>query len=235
MRQASLLIPAFNEEDRIAATVRAACRLQGVSEVIVIDDGSTDGTAAAAAEAGASRVLRLPRNRGKGAALDAGLCEAREPVILMLDGDLGESASLAQPLLDPVLADEADMTVAVFPELVSRQGGGGLGLALRLARWGIRVLTGAQLAAPLSGQRALDRRIVETMGGFGRGFGVETALSGWAAAGGWRVIEVPLAMSHRRTGRDLRGFLHRGRQLLHIARALIWLIFSRRRARSSRS
>ena len=234
MRRASVLIPAFNEEDRIAATVRAVSGLRGVSEVIVIDDGSTDKTAGSAAEAGPARVLSLPRNRGKGAALDAGLREAREPVILMLDGDLGESAAHAQPLLDSVLAGQADMAVAVFPELVSRDGGGGLGLALRLARWGIRVLTGVSFLAPLSGQRALDRRIVESMGGFGGGFGVETALSGWAAAGGWRVVEVSLPMSHRRTGRDLRGFLHRGRQLVHIARALLWLWACRGRARRSR-
>ncbi len=235
MTRASLLIPAFNEEDRIAETLQAACGLRGVSEIIVIDDGSTDRTAEAAASAGAARVLRLPRNRGKGAALDAGLREATGRFILMLDADLGGSASLAQPLLDPVLEGRADMTVAVFPELRSQRGGGGFGLALRLARWGIRLLTGAELAAPLSGQRALDRRIVETMGGFGRGFGVETALSGWAAAGGWKVLEVPLEMSHRRTGRDLRGFLHRGRQLLHIARALLWLAGARRRARGCRT
>jgi len=79
VRRASALIPAFNEEDRIAATVRAVSGLRGVSEVIVIDDGSTDKTAGSAAEAGPARVLRLPRNRGKGAALDAGLREAREP------------------------------------------------------------------------------------------------------------------------------------------------------------
>jgi len=233
-RTACVLIPARNESGRIAATVLAASKLAGISGIIVIDDGSTDDTAALAREAGADQVVRLERNLGKGGALDEGLKHCSSPVILMLDGDLGESASLAQALLDPVLAGECDMTVAVFPELVergARTGGGGFGLALKLARRGIRLLTGAELAAPLSGQRALDRRIVESKGGFGYGFSVETCLSGWSAAGGWRVREVPVAMKHRRTGRDVAGTLHRARQLMHIARGLVWVAFNRGKAR----
>ncbi len=233
-RRACVLIPARNESARIADTVRAASALAGICDVIVIDDASTDDTAALAREAGAVQVVRLERNLGKGGALDEGFKHCFSPVILMLDGDLGESASLAQALLDPVLAGECDMTVAVFPELVergARTGGGGFGLALKLARRGIRLLTGCELAAPLSGQRALDRRIVEGMGGFGHGFSVETCLSGWAAAGGWRVREVPVAMKHRRTGKDLAGMRHRARQLMHIARGLVWVAFNRGKAR----
>lgn len=240
MPAAAVLIPAFNESDRIAATVKAARTLRGISRVIVIDDASTDTTADLAEQAGADSVVRLERNLGKGGAMDAGLRMLQEPFILMLDADLGESAGLAQPLLDPVLEGRADMTVAVFPELTrpagqGRSQGGGFGLALKAARAGIRALTGADLVAPLSGQRALDRRIIESMGGFAKGFGVETALSGWAAAGGWRVVEVPVEMSHRRTSKDVAGFLHRGRQMWHIVRALLWLAAARGRARKARS
>ena len=233
-RTACVLIPARNESGRIAATVLAASKLAGISGIIVVDDDSTDDTATLAREAGADQVVRLERNLGKGGTLDEGLKHCSSPFILMLDGDLGESASLAQALLDPVLAGECDMAIAVFPELVergARAGGGGFGLALKLARWGIQLLTGCELAAPLSGQRALDRRIVESMGEFGYGFSVETCLSGWAAAGGWRVREVPVAMKHRRTGKDLAGMRHRARQLLHIARGLVWLAFNRRKVR----
>lgn len=237
---ASAIIPAYNEADRIEDTLAGCAALSGLCEIIVVDDASRDETAAVAERTKTARVIRLDRNRGKAGALDAGLAAASAPYILMLDADLGGSARLAQALLTPVLAGECDMTVAVFPELAAgsgtRSSGGGFGVALKLARAGIRRLTGANLTAPLSGQRCLDRRIVESMGGFasrsggGKGFGVETALSGWAAAGGWRVIEAPLEMSHRRTGKDLAGFRHRFRQLLCVVRALIWLSFARRRA-----
>ncbi|MEI6914527.1 MAG: glycosyltransferase family 2 protein [Armatimonadota bacterium] len=240
----SVLIPAFNEHDRVFDTVRGAKSLQGVGEVIVIDDASQDSTSAVASEAGADYVIRLEHNCGKGGALDAGLARAKSPYILMLDADLGSSASMAQPLIDPVMHGDCDMTVAIFPELFralsqaplpdAPSKKGGFGLALKLARWGIHRLTGAELIAPLSGQRCLDRRIVESMGGFGRGFGVETAMSGWAAMGGWRVGEIEVQMSHRRTGKDLAGFRHRFRQLIHIARALKWLAGARFRAKQTR-
>lgn len=231
----SVIIPAYNEADRIVATVQAALSLPQVSEVIVVSDGSQDNTAEAASLGGASRVIELPANQGKGAALNAGLKAASAPIILMLDGDLGESAARAAPLIEPVAAGRCDMTVAIFPELTRPRKGGGMGIALRLARIGIRRLVGADLIAPLSGQRTLRREIVESMGGFGSGFGVETRLSGWAAAGGWKVEEIPLEMTHRRTGKNAAGFVHRGKQLAHILQALLWLAVHRTEAEKHRS
>src|SRR5688572_222375 len=92
----SAVIPAYNEADRIGATVGAliaalSTRFPDQFEVLVVDDGSRDDTASRAEKAGA-RVVRLPRNGGKGAALAAGFAEARGRTLLMLDADLGESA-----------------------------------------------------------------------------------------------------------------------------------------------
>lgn len=235
MSRTAALIPAYNEEQRIASTVKAACSIPGVDEIVVIDDGSSDRTADSAREAGAHTVVCLPQNSGKGAALQAGFEATDAEIILMLDADLEQSAALGAELLQPVLEGRADMTVAIFPELTSestQRGKGGFGLAVKAARGGIQKLSGRQFLAPLSGQRALRREIIAQMGGFPGGFAVETALSGWAAMAGWRVLEVPLDMAHRRTGRDWRGFVHRGRQLAHVIRALIWLHRNSRKARS---
>jgi len=216
--KAAALIPAYNEADRIAETISAVRTLIGVSEVIVIDDGSTDGTADEAHAAGADRIVRMVRNSGKGAALAAGTRATDAGVLLLLDGDLGSSAAAAGTLLDPVIMDRVDMAIGVLPP-AGRSGG--FGLAVRLARWGIRRFTGRTMKAPLSGQRALKKEIVDKIGGFDAGFGVETGLTIDALRMGYRVEEIPVELSHRNTGRDIRGFLHRGRQFAAVARALL--------------
>lgn len=221
------LIPAHNEADRVAATVRAALSVPGIDRVLVIDDGSTDDTSEEAASTGA-QVLRLPENRGKGAALDAGFEAAAHDadVLVLLDADLGESATEAVALLAPVLEGDADMTIAMFPK---PPGPAGFGLVKGLARWGIRRLgNGFEATAPLSGQRVLTRAAVDAVLPFAFGYGAEVALTIRALRAGLRVREVPTTMTHAHTGRDVAGFAHRGRQFAHVARALARLVRERR-------
>ena len=97
---------------------------------------------------------------------------------------------------------------------------GGFGLVVKTARLGIKALGGQRMAAPLAGPRAVRREIVEKAGGFDARFGVEVALTIDALRMGSKVIEVPVHMVHRASGRDLRGFLHRGGQLVDVVRAL---------------
>ena len=81
------------------------------------------------------------------------------------------------------------------------------------------------MKAPLSGQRALKREIIQRMGGFDPGFGVETGLTIDAFKMGYTVEEVPVEISHRTTGKSVKGFIHRGKQFKDIFRALVvrWL------------
>jgi glycosyltransferase involved in cell wall biosynthesis len=222
------LIPAHDEAGRIAATVKAAVGISGVDSVLVIDDGSSDGTADIAETAGA-RVLRLPANVGKGAALDAGYAVVRDEadILLLLDGDLGATAAQAASLLDAVAAGEADMTIATFPRPAGKAG---FGLVKGVARWGIRTLGSRAFSpdAPLSGQRALGREALAVTTPFAFGYGVEVALTVRALRAGLRVVEVPTSMAHAATGRDAAGFAHRGRQFAHVLRALALLAFERR-------
>lgn len=221
------LIPAFNEAERIAATVGAVRSIAGVTRVIVIDDGSGDGTAQRAADAGAE-VIALSDNRGKGAALDAGYAKVADAadILLLLDGDLGESADQAQALLEPILAEAADMTIATFPRPTGKAG---FGLVMGLARLGIHTLGGDFDAnAPLSGQRALTAQAARVCAPFAFGYGVEVALTVRALRAGLTIREIPTTMTHAATGRDVSGFLHRGRQFVHVAGALIRLAFEPR-------
>jgi len=207
----TVVIPARNEAGRITATVAAARALPGVRQVIVVDDGSDDDTATRASQAGAA-VMRLERHVGKGGAVRAGVRAATEGIVLLLDADLGASAAEAVKLIAPVASGRADMTVAVFPRLRHR---GGFGFAVGVARLAIRALTWRRMEAPLSGQRAVRRSLLQQLRLAG-GFGLEVGLTLDALALGARLLEVPVEMTHAATGRSLAGFRHRGKQFLSV-------------------
>ncbi|MDI3269770.1 MAG: glycosyltransferase family 2 protein [Bacillota bacterium] len=214
----SVIIPCRNEAGTIQQTVAAVARLPGVAEILVVDDGSQDDTARLAKEAGA-RVLRQPP-RGKGEAVALGLRHAHHEILLLVDGDLRETAGTLGPLLEPLQSGRADMTIGVFPPTGK---GGGFGVAVRFARWAVKKLTGRELQAPLSGQRAIHRPILPLLHIDG-GFALEMGLNLDALRAGLRVEEVllPESASHAVTGRSLWGFWHRGRQLVAIVRAILF-------------
>ncbi|MCU1461543.1 MAG: hypothetical protein JWO37_1618 [Acidimicrobiales bacterium] len=210
------LVPAKDRGDSVVAAVSALVAADQVARVVVIDDGSTDDTAAAAAGAGAT-VVRLPANVGKGGAIAAGIAAAPDAdVYLLVDADVGASASGALALVPPVVEGRADMAIGVLPPAGRR---GGLGRVRRLAATGIRRACGFDAAAPLSGQRAVRGALLRSLAPAPR-FGLETAMTIDAVRAGARVVELPVAMDHRHTGRGAGGFRHRAGQGLDIVRAL---------------
>lgn len=203
----------------MADTVRALRSIAGVGEVVVVDDGSSDATAHRARQAGA-RLVRLSCGSGKARALCIGARAARGRVLLVADADLGESAGALEPLCRAVQRAEADLAVAV-PLGAS---GAGLGLVRSLARWGGMLLGGVQLAAPLSGQRAMRAEMAPVLlGGAARGYGIETEMN--VRAGRWRlrVVELPVPIRHHASGWTLAGWRHRGRQFCDVAQTLLRL------------
>jgi glycosyltransferase involved in cell wall biosynthesis len=224
MTQVAVVIPAYNEADRIADTVAAAGTLPLADLVVVVDDGSRDGTGGLARTAGAA-VLRHARNRGKAAAMETGaqavrLVDQRDGLsrhLLFLDADLGATAAGAAPLMAPVLAGAADMTIAAFTTRVKL---GGHGLVVRLAAAGTRRAVGWSPTQPLNGQRCLTRAAFEAARPLARGFGVETALTIDLVRKGYQVREVEVDLAHRATGTDLGAQVHRARQLADVALAL---------------
>lgn len=215
MTRVTALVAARNEAERIGATVSALARL--ADRVLVVDDGSSDGTGDVAASAGAT-VIISGQDIGKGSALELGLAGATDipDIWVLADGDLGDTASALDSVLAPVLEGEADLAIAALP----RQGGG-FGLVKRFARWGIGTLAGFQATEPLSGQRAVTAEALEACRPIAHGFGAETAMTIDAIRLGFRVVEVPADIRHRATGRDLAGFAHRGRQGWDITRAIL--------------
>ncbi|MGB9779426.1 glycosyltransferase family 2 protein [Caldanaerobacter sp.] len=220
----SVLIPAYNEQDRIIDTIRGLEAVEQVEEIIVINDGSTDQTAERAKKAGA-KLVNMKKNMGKAAALKEGLKYAKNNIIVFLDADVGLSSKEVEKLISPIILNEADVVIAKFPKAPVK---GGFGIVKRLARKGVKYFTGKELESVLSGQRAFKREVLESLDTFYSGFGIEVGMTIDILQKGYRVKEVEVNMTHSFTSRDLKGFLHRGRQFLDILKVLTYKFFKSR-------
>lgn len=208
----AILIPAFDEAERVGAVVSVA-READLGPVVVIDDGSRDGTCDAARAAGAE-VVRLDANRGKAAAVLAGASLRREAVVVLLDADLvGLRPEHVAALAAPVLEDGVDMTRGIFA--------GG--------RW---ATTAAQRLAPvLGGQRALRRELLAAIGDAdASGFGLEVRLERAARRGGWRRRDVELPGVSQVMKEEKRGWWPGLKARFGMYRDVLAALWSRGRA-----
>lgn len=204
------IVPAFNEAGRIGHVLEAVAASPQVSEIIVVDDGSSDGTAGAAMRHRNVRVYSLPHNVGKGAAMRAGATVTTADVLLFLDADLMhlEPRHVAL-LLEPVLSGEAAMSIGRFS--------------------GGRFLTDlAQRVSPnISGQRAIRRSLfLEVPRLDCSRMDVEVRLNRYARRKRWPVRRVPLhgvthPMKEEKLGL-LRGALERARMYRDIVRTVLF-------------
>lgn len=208
-RDAVVLIPALDEATTIASVI-AVARGAAVGPVVVIDDGSKDGTADAAAAAGAE-VVRLETNRGKGGALAAGARARREAVVVLLDADLtGLRPKHVRALAQPVVAGRADMTRGVFV--------GG--------RWATAL---AQRLLPiLNGQRALLREGLLAVPGLAESrYGVEIAIAEHAKSEGWVTQDVALPGVSQVVKEEKRGLLRGFLVRLRMYAEILWEVVRR--------
>jgi glycosyltransferase involved in cell wall biosynthesis len=212
----AVIVTARNEADRLGATLRALRATFPDAELWVADDGSEDATTHVALQEGA-RVVRAPGQLGKGGAATLAaeaIVREGDPAVLLADADLGDSATQLTPLVAAVSGD-ADLAIATFTNRV----GGGFGIAVATSRWAIERATGRLMEAPMSGQRAMRSGILPQLLPFAPGFGIETGMTIDALKHGLRVVEVPLDLEHRATGKSLGGFIHRGKQARDSLRA----------------
>ncbi len=185
------MICAWNEAPRVGAVVRVAAAAPGLSRVTVVDDGSADDTAGAAAAAGAE-VLRLPVNGGKGAALAAGVRAALgrgAGVVLLLDADLvGLTLGHVATLLGPVVEGRAVMRCGLVDH-------GPLGNPIHRA------------LPCLSGQRAVAAEVFGRVApGLAGGYRVEVGLNHAATcAGAWDVVTLPGLGAHGKAAKEAGG------------------------------
>lgn len=216
----AVIAAAYNEADRIGATLDALAEAMPDARLYVADDASDDGTPEVAMQHGAW-VIRRQRSHGKGgnvtAAAEAALGDIDpEATILLCDSDLGASAGELVALVEAVERGECELAVASF----ARREGGGFGIAVGYAQRKIEELSGFHAEAPISGQRAMKASVLRDVLPFAAGFGMETGMTIDAVRAGHRVKEIELPLEHRATTRTLGGFLHRGRQWLDFRKAV---------------
>jgi glycosyltransferase involved in cell wall biosynthesis len=194
-----VIIPAFNEADRLRALLPSIPRyLHGHPvRTIVASDGSTDATELAAVEAGAA-LVSLPTNRGKGAALRAGLAEALgtdAAWLVTMDGDGQHDPSSLEPLVAPVVRGECD--VSIGSRYLGDPGRGPTPLNRYLVRRATVTLLRRVLrrhhSDPYSGYRCFSREALERIEWRGDGYGCELEQLFEVATHGLRVREVPIA------------------------------------------
>lgn len=200
----SVIIPARDEERTIAevvSTVHPFLAEAGgglVDELIVVDDRSSDATAAEAAAAGA-RVLSLTSNDGKGGAMAAGVAQARGDVIVFLDGDVANMRPDYIPrLAGPLLLDDSVMLVkAHYARSFEGADRGGGRVTELTARPALALLFPelASVRQPLAGETAVRREVVEACG-LDSGYRVEIALliDVWQRWGIRSIAEVDLGL-----------------------------------------
>ncbi len=196
----AIIIPCLNEEEPIADVVREVLS-EGVGEVIVVDNGSTDRTAERAAIAGA-RVVSEPR-RGYGRACAAGLAAVSPgtEIVCFLDGDGSDVPSFIRAVIAPVVSNEADFVMG--SRIRGRREPGSMTPQQVTAGWLAGLLLRLTYEVRFTDMSPLRAMRVETL----RGLGMSELTYGWnlemqmrVAARGLRSVEIPVDHRCRRGG-----------------------------------
>lgn len=185
------IIPALDAAGTLAATARALREVVPHATLIAIDDGSRDATGAVARRT-CDVVLAFPRNRGKGAALRAGIAEALRrdmSAVLTIDADGQHDPAYAPTLLDALAASDIAVGArarAGTPMPLRRR------LTNALASAAVGAIVGGAITDPQSGFRAIRRRVLERVHACGDRYEYETDFLVRAARAGYRITSVPV-------------------------------------------
>jgi len=213
----SVVIAAYNEAPVIGSVVCDALRAVPSAEVVVVDDGSTDDTGGVAAGAGA-RVVQLPTNAGKGAAVRRGLMDARGDVIVLIDGD-GQDDPAEIPRLIEALRPDVDLVVG--SRFIGRFEPGAI---TPVNHWGNRFLTAminllfsTALTDTQAGFKAFRAETLRRVNLIAHRFDIEVDLLDGLLRAGGRVVEVPVRRARREHGASrLNSFVDGARILRRI-------------------
>jgi glycosyltransferase involved in cell wall biosynthesis len=218
-----VLIPAFNAERTIGDVVRGVKAVSPRLSVLVIDDGSGDGSARAAEEAGAT-VVSHSGNMGKGAALRTGFglfLEGSYKAVITLDADGQHRPEEIPRLVDCWLKERADIVVGTRKRSV-----GNMPL-LRImtntiSSWLVSLSAGKRIPDSQSGYRLITRSVIERVRTSSRGYGAESEILIKAASMGFNIGEAPISTIYEQE----KSYIHPLKQPLLfmglILKSLFW-------------
>ncbi len=196
----SVIVPVYNERNTLPEVVRRMRRSEVPLEVeiVMVDDGSTDGSDKVLAAIEDSTVLHVRHddNRGKGAAIRTGLGRARGDVVLIQDADLEYDPQDWPRLLHPILAGDAQVVYGSrFTEV---HGGARYRLGSRLLAGATNALYDTSLSDMLTGYKVFDRRVLDGITLESEGFEFEPEVTAKVLRRGHRIHEVPISYLSRR-------------------------------------
>ena len=201
----SIVVPAYDEEGNISKVILELLKLKDSipnMEIIVVDDGSSDGTALELSKCDSIKSIMHVKNMGKGAALRTGFKAAKGRVVVIQDADMEYSPCEIPNLIRPILSCEADV---VYGSRFNRKPFGMssmhfLGnIILSLVA---SLLYGKRITDIMTGYKAFSNEFIESVDLKEDGFCVEVELTSQILQNGWKFIEVPIDYTYRPTGKS---------------------------------
>ncbi len=229
----SVLIPVYNEASTIDEVLRLVAAVPIEKEIVVVDDGSVDGTREILARwegRDGVRVIRHPENRGKGTALKTALAQARGDILMIQDADLEYDPSEISSLLRPIETGRADVVYG------SRFRGSAENrvqnfwhtVGNRVLTLISNVFTDLNLTDMATCYKVFHRRVVPALDLESKRFGVDAEITVKVARGGFRIFEIPVSYFARSRAEGKKIRLRDGLSALG---ALARYTFVRRRGR----
>lgn len=210
MNTVCAILPLYNEEYYVKATIDSLKEIEYIKQIITVDDGSTDNTWKILREIKGIIRIRHKKNMGKAKAILDGINNYDADVYVFIDGDIGKSAVEMKHVIHEILCDTCDMCVANIP--ISKNSGG-IGLLQWFSKFVVRTIAKIDFPCPLSGQRAVKKSVInDKRVHLYSGYGIEVGMLLDVLRCGYRVKTVDLDITHRTTGKDIKGFIHRFRQ-----------------------
>ena len=214
------IVPLYNEEKYAGITIAALQKIKSITKIIVIDDGSKDNTKYIIKKFNNILIITHYKNKGKGESIKDGIMLYNADIYIFVDGDLGESAQKIEILIDEVANNCCDVCIAMLPD---NKGTGGIGFLRMFSKLVVKVMTNTDFPCPLSGVRVLKKEVVQdsNVKVYPR-YGIEVGMLIDIINMGYDIKVKSIDISHRFTGRNLSGYLHRLRQFKDIASVFLY-------------
>jgi glycosyltransferase involved in cell wall biosynthesis len=197
----SVIVPVYNEEKTVGEVLSRLLALKADKEIIAVDDGSTDGTAGVLAQAAAENpgtvtVIRLETNRGKGAAVRAGIAAATGDAIAIQDADLEYTPEELPVLLEPIRRRETD--VVYGSRFLGARGGNAVHYAgNRFLTFVTNALYGTDLTDMETCYKIVRADVLKSLPLSSNRFDIEPEITARLARAGYSIREIPVSYDGR--------------------------------------